>query len=79
MIEHDPDLVQDICRKAKDIVGHQKLGWDDQDGSNDNYAVLQADPDFLAHALLFKNMKEKKDNRGTKGDVTPITSMVTKY
>jgi hypothetical protein len=61
MLEEDPELIENICQQARDIVGVHKLVRDDHD-SNEKYATLQTDPEFLARALLFENLKRKKGN-----------------
>jgi hypothetical protein len=63
MLEEDPELIEDICKQARDIAG-VRTGKPPRDcDTNDKYATLQTDPEFLARALLFKNLKGKKSNR----------------
>jgi hypothetical protein len=60
MFEDDPKSIENICERAREIAGVRKP-CDDRD-SNNKYATMQADPEFLARALLFK--KVKKSNGG---------------
>src|ERR1700678_66845 len=62
MLEEDPELIEDICRQARDIADVRKLL---RDHDNNKFAALQSNPDFLARASLFKKgfKKEKKTNR----------------
>ena len=59
MLEDDLELIEDICKQAKDLAGVRKP-LHDHDNSG-KYATLQTDPEFLARAMLFK--KGKKSNR----------------
>jgi hypothetical protein len=61
MLEEAPELIEDICKQARDIGGVRKQLRGDHD-NNDKYATLQTDPEFLARASLFKNLKGKKRN-----------------
>jgi len=56
MLEEDPELVEDICKQAKEITDVRKPLAHNHD--NDKYAMLQSDPDFLARASLFKKRKD---------------------
>jgi hypothetical protein len=62
MLEEDPELLENICKQAREIAGVRKLSRDHASGNNDKYATLQTDPEFLARASLFKNLKGKKSN-----------------
>ena len=49
MLEEDPELIENICKLAKENVGVRKpCGGDDRDSNNLKYTTLQADPKFLA-------------------------------
>lgn len=63
VLEEDPELIENICKQAREIAGVRKLSRDHASGNNDKYATLQTDPEFLARASLFKNLKGKKSNR----------------
>lgn len=56
-----PGINWNIWKQAKENVGVHKPCGDDCDSNNLKYTALQADPEFLAHASLFK--KGKKGNR----------------
>ena len=61
MLEDDPELIENICKQVREVARLHKACTDDDDrDSNNKYALLQADPEFLARALLFK--KGKKSN-----------------
>jgi hypothetical protein len=62
MFDENPELIENICKQAKEIAGLRKACDDRDDDSNSNskYALLKADPEFLARALLFR--KGKKSN-----------------
>ena len=62
MLEDDPELIENICKQAREFVGPgvRKPSCDDHDTGSSKYATLKADPEFLARALLFK--KAKKSN-----------------
>jgi hypothetical protein len=73
MLEEDPELIESICKQARDITGVRKPQHDHD--NNDKYATLQTDPEFLARASLFKkgqkrNVKDAthKDNEESKGN-----------
>ena len=60
MFEDDPELIEKICKQAREFVGPGVRKPCDE-GDNNKYATLKADPEFLARTLLFK--KGKKSNR----------------
>ena len=65
MLAADPELIEDICKHAKELAGVRKsLLRDDDDDNDSKYATLQTDPEFLARASLFQNLKGKKSNSG---------------
>jgi hypothetical protein len=61
MLEEDPELIENICKQAREIVGVRKPAYDD---SNNKYATLQADPEFLARVSLFKKGRMQKKSNG---------------
>jgi hypothetical protein len=49
MLKDDPELVEKICKQAREFAGVRKPH--DDHASDDKYAMLQADPEFLACTL----------------------------
>jgi hypothetical protein len=64
MVEEVPEMIEDICKQARDLASIRKSSRDDRylDNNESKYATLQTDPEFLARASLFKNLKGKKSN-----------------
>ena len=62
LLEMDPDLIENICKQARELAGVRKLSRDHD--NMDKYTALQTDPEFLARASLFKNLKGKKNKGG---------------
>jgi hypothetical protein len=76
MLEEAPELIETICRQAKEIAGVRKpAGPSLALACDDKYTSLQADPEFAARASLFKKGKIRKSkdvthkaNEDFKGD-----------
>lgn len=63
MLQEDPELIEDICKQAQEISGMRKaLACDDH--ADNKYTLLKADPEFMARASLFKNLKRKSRSNG---------------
>lgn len=65
MSEEDRELIEEICKQAREVAGVRKLLAPCE---HDKYSTLQTDPEFLARALLFKSQKGKKNNNATYKD-----------
>lgn len=60
MAEEDSELIEEICKQAREVAGIRKPLAPLAPRENDKYSTLQTNPEFLARALLFK--KRKKNN-----------------
>jgi hypothetical protein len=72
MLEDDPEPIEYICEQARKIAGMRKP-CDDR-ASDNKYATLQADPEFLARALLFQKGKKTLSKGGADSTEVQVTS-----
>lgn len=65
MFEEVPEVIKDICKQARELASVRKPSRDDRylDNNESKYATLQTDPEFLARASLFKNLKSNASGR----------------
>lgn len=77
ILDDDPELIDDICKQARELasVGVRKL-CDDRDSNK--YATLQTNPEFLARALLFKKGKKKyRTNEASGNEGNNLIKIIT--
>src|ERR1700678_3693652 len=59
IIAEDSETIDEICKQSRELASGVRKPLAPR-AEHDKYSALQADPEFLAHALLFKNLKGKK-------------------